>query len=193
MAHLHKLSQQDDLSQELLSAARDGKVEEVEKLLNAGVNVNSCSPATDEVGLPGEGYTPLHVAVLVDKDGDGDETMVRLLLERGANVEAKDNDGMTPLELAAIYGRQDVGDLLMSFGANIAEQGTMGQTALHKVVTKAVAELCAAGSIGSQPIFSHGSLAMLRPPSLDTRNLSNTWFANTTQTYTRRTLMETRP
>lgn len=38
----------------------------------------------------------------------GDETMVKLLLENGANIESSDERGMTPLKLAARHGHEIV-------------------------------------------------------------------------------------
>jgi ankyrin repeat protein len=43
--------------------------------------------------------------------------VVKLLLERGADVNAKDDDRKTPLSLAEEEGHSDVADLLRQHGA----------------------------------------------------------------------------
>lgn len=58
--------------------------------------------------------TPLHVA---SKWGKGN--MVSLLLDKGANIEAKTRDGLTPLHCAARSGHETVVDMLLEKGAPI--------------------------------------------------------------------------
>ena len=54
----------------------------------------------------------------------------RLLLEKGASLEARDKDGSTPLLLAATYGETGVVKLFLDKGAKIEATNTYGQTAL---------------------------------------------------------------
>ena len=49
---------------------------------------------------------------------NGREAMVRLLLEAGADKEAKDDDGLTPLGWAAWIGHEAVVRLLLERGAD---------------------------------------------------------------------------
>jgi len=49
---------------------------------------------------------------------------VKLLLEKGANIEAKDNDGDTALINAAIKGETEMVKLLLEKGANIEARTT---------------------------------------------------------------------
>ncbi|KAF9022927.1 hypothetical protein BDZ89DRAFT_1070280 [Hymenopellis radicata] len=53
------------------------------------------------------GYTPLHRAA--DR---GDDVAVKRLLERGAKIDVKDQDGMTPLDVAIELGHEEVIQLL---------------------------------------------------------------------------------
>ena len=59
---------------------------------------------------------------------NGDAAAAGELLQKGANIEAKDNLGWTPLIWAAYQGRTDVVTLLLEKGANIEAKGNAGQT-----------------------------------------------------------------
>lgn len=59
------------------------------------------------------GFSPLHWAVI------GDQTnMVQFLLAQGANVNAPDFYGMTPLHKAAAFNREPIARMLTDKGAN---------------------------------------------------------------------------
>ena len=61
---------------------------------------------------PAEGYTPLMTAARNNK-----LELVSFLIENGANVNAKGNDGTTALSLAVKKAHQDIIDVLKSNGA----------------------------------------------------------------------------
>jgi ankyrin repeat protein len=69
--------------------------------------------------------TPLHLAA------QSNENMVKLLLSKGAEVDAKDDDGMTPLHMAAWKGEKAVVALLLSHGAEVNAGNKHGTTPLH--------------------------------------------------------------
>jgi ankyrin repeat protein len=50
---------------------------------------------------------------------NGHESIIKLLLEAGAKVEAKDDNGRTPLLLAAENGHEAVVKLLLEAKANV--------------------------------------------------------------------------
>ena len=91
-----------------------------------------CGDYWDDDG--GRPWTPLHFAAQ-----NGHLEVVRLLLERGANVNAQNTDELwwrerrTPLHFAAQNGHLDVVRLLLERGANVNAEtsGVAGWTPLH--------------------------------------------------------------
>ena len=61
----------------------------------------------------------------------GDIERINKLISQGADVNAKDKRGMTPLHQAAYYGQRQVAKVLIAKGANVNETDTAGQTPLH--------------------------------------------------------------
>ena len=57
--------------------------------------------------------------------------MVRLLLDRGADVKMLDRYGKTPLYKAAMFGHSKVVKLLLDGDANIGAGGSDRRTPLH--------------------------------------------------------------
>jgi ankyrin repeat protein len=56
----------------------------------------------------------------------GHEAVVELLLEKGADVESKDSDGLTPLSWAARGGHEAVVKLLLEKGADTESKNSHG-------------------------------------------------------------------
>jgi ankyrin repeat protein len=62
----------------------------------------------------------------------GHRDLAELLLDRGADREARDGEsGATPLYHAAAWGRNDVADLLLARGAEINARSKAGVTPLQ--------------------------------------------------------------
>jgi len=91
-------------------------------LLSAGADI-------EERGGPGE-LTPLHWAVAA-----GNEAGVRLLLEDGADMSARDNDRRTPLHYATQDRHEVVLQLLLEKGADVSAKDSEGFTPLHCAAT----------------------------------------------------------
>ena len=62
--------------------------------------------------------------------GRGDSSAIQPLLDKGANIEARNNDGLTALIVAAVSGQTETVRLLLDKGANIEAKNSNGDTAL---------------------------------------------------------------
>ena len=89
-----------------------------EALLDAGAS-------TDLVSENAMANQPLHAALA----GQGGESLVSLLVGRGADVNARAAGGVTPLHLAASRGNDAVAKLLLRHGADRHARLEDGQTA----------------------------------------------------------------
>ncbi|MEI7431953.1 MAG: ankyrin repeat domain-containing protein [Betaproteobacteria bacterium] len=95
----------------------------------------ACNKSEDKSALQNNRETlsvaesPLAKAAI---EGDLDE--IKALLERGADINAKDPLGRTPLHMAAFYGRTKTSEFLIAKGAEINAKDRVGMTALHVAV-----------------------------------------------------------
>lgn len=64
----------------------------------------------------------------------GHGEVVRLLLDRGADPDAKGEGGFTPLGAAALHGHARIARLLLAAGASTEERGSSGNTPLIEAV-----------------------------------------------------------
>ena len=104
-------------------AAYYEKFEAVQKLIEYDANID----ARDE-----DGWTPLSWASRGPYFKDG--SVIRLLLERGADVNSRaDDDGFTPLHRASSYGSLEVVRLLLEHGADVEAVNRDGKTPLQVV------------------------------------------------------------
>ena len=60
-----------------------------------------------------------------------DVEAVKVLLKAGADVNARDKDGGTPLYAAVFWGHVELVKLLLEAGANVNAKGIGGDTPLH--------------------------------------------------------------
>ena len=103
-------------SELLLQSIIDGNVEAVKQHLADGADVNVKNEA--------RGLTPLHFATQ-----NGQKEIVELLIADGAYVNAKMNNGMTPLDCSALIppssNKTEIVDLLSKHGSEAS--GVFGQ------------------------------------------------------------------
>ena len=70
------------------------------------------------------------VTLLMDAAGQGQERVVELLLQRGADINTQSINGLTALMTASHYGHERVVDYLLQHGADANLQNSTGLTAL---------------------------------------------------------------
>lgn len=101
-----------------------------------------------------------HWTVLFMAVGSGDTETTRLLLDRGANVNAKAASGITPVHLAVLQGKLDTLKLLLDRKADVNVRDSGGNTSLHYAVdngrTELVEALLAAGADPNAPGWTNG-------------------------------------
>ncbi|XP_071037934.1 serine/threonine-protein phosphatase 6 regulatory ankyrin repeat subunit B-like [Parasteatoda tepidariorum] len=137
-----------------------GSKKAFEHLIAKGANINAKSS---------EGYTPLHNALmkrrdevvdLLVKEGADfeakdyrDETplfkastkkMFELLIEKGANINARNNIGKTLLHSAVLSEEDEIVELLLKKGADVEAKDCFGSTPLFAARSKKVFELLTA-------------------------------------------------
>jgi ankyrin repeat protein len=105
----------------LMSLSRKGDVERVSFLLKVGAEVDAA-----DAGGWAVGSTSLHWA-----GKEGHASVVRLLLDQGADVGARTIDGKTPLHWACQWGQESVVTLLLDGGADMGAGTGNGWTPLH--------------------------------------------------------------
>jgi ankyrin repeat protein len=106
-----------------------GDVIRIEELIDAGQDVNASNP---EFGM-----TALHIATVF-----GPLKSVRALIEKGADVNSRDDKGRTPLMLAAVENKSDAARLLLEKGADMSARTLKGMAALHWAAFEGHSETC---------------------------------------------------
>ena len=76
------------------------------------------------------------VKILDNAASRGNTEVVSFLIEKGADVNAKRDDGWTPLHSAAYKRREDTARVLIAAGANVNAKTKWGTTPLHAAVSR---------------------------------------------------------
>lgn len=133
-----------DAGRELRLAARNGDLEEVKKLLKAGVDVNAAGPW---------GNTPLALA-----SGAGEIDVVAFLLEKGADAAASESFfGMSVLDVALWKGAPDFAVAMQLLAAGAPDRATALETAFTSGNHALAAAVSEAG-----PIYESEAQALRR-------------------------------
>jgi ankyrin repeat protein len=98
----------------LMLACLNGELELATQMVKKGADVNKT------------GWTPLHYAA-----SKGHLSVIKLLLENYAYIDAESPNGTTPLMMASMYGTTDAVNLLLGEGADPLLKNQQGLTALQ--------------------------------------------------------------
>jgi tetratricopeptide (TPR) repeat protein len=109
----------------LLNAAQYGDVATIERLLKQGVAVDATDPVT--------GQSPLHKAAEQAKSA-----AVKMLVDHGADVNARDKDGQAPIHLAisrvVLEDHGDLVELLVEAGADVHGKDDTGKSLVQSLL-----------------------------------------------------------
>jgi hypothetical protein len=113
---------------DIWTAAATGNIEAIKQHISAGTDLN----AKELAG----GSTPLIVAALL-----GQTEAARLLIENGANLNARNNDGITALHASAFFCRTETVKLLLNKGTDVNAKNIRAETPLDTVAAEWSQEL----------------------------------------------------
>lgn len=120
-----------DGSTPLMNAANHHNLETAQLLLDKKAVIN---PETHQTKSPTFG-SPLHrvITSLMTDPQDSDRKILQLFITHGADVNARDAQGQTPLFTAVWWNNRIMIKFLLDHGADINAQDTAGRTPLHYI------------------------------------------------------------
>jgi ankyrin repeat protein len=140
IAHKADVHARDSSGKTPLHIAMHGNLELTKLLLDAGASVHERLFEEDHSRRPrpppSAGNTPLHWAAET-----GRLDLAKLLLENGADVNAKNQASQTPLHFAARANQIELAKFLFASRAKINSRDTSGRTPLHEATLKGHKEM----------------------------------------------------
>ncbi|XP_044265698.1 ankyrin repeat and LEM domain-containing protein 1-like [Tribolium madens] len=119
------------LASRLYDAIEDCDLSSVKTLLSRGADPNLI--------LPKVKISPFHLIIGNDSQ-DFASTVVSLLLQNGGNPNIRADDGLTPVHIAAAWGRYDILKLLLDCGGDPEIRDCNNKTALHYALDEGFTE-----------------------------------------------------
>jgi serine/threonine protein kinase len=129
-------------------ASSDGRRTALLKLIDGGLGV--------------EQMTLGHETALFDAVRGGDQKLMAELLKRRANVNVRNFEGTTPLLLAAVLGRNELGRVLLDRGASVDAADREGRTPLMQAAMRgnvAMARLLLERGASASRVDTYGKTA----------------------------------
>ena len=117
----------------LFASVEKNRFDCVKVILENGVDVNEKTDANNEIIAES---TPLHLAAYY-----GRYESAKVLLEFGADTNARDVNNMTPLHLAVMRNHVKIVELLISFNANTSVFDKIGNTPVSYTRNKTIIDL----------------------------------------------------
>jgi hypothetical protein len=105
---------------DIWTAAGQGNIKAIKQHVAAGTDLNAKEPSG--------GSTPLMIAALL-----GQTEAAKLLIEKGANINAGNNEGSTALLIAAFFCHSETVKLLLDKGAEVNAKNIRSETPLDAV------------------------------------------------------------
>ncbi len=105
---------------DIWTAAAEGNIEAIKEHAAAGADMNAKAPSI--------GLTPLMVAAIT-----GQSDAARLLLDKGAKPDIRNNENSTSLHMASFFGHTRIVKALVAKGADVNVRNVRSETALDTV------------------------------------------------------------
>ena len=124
------VAQSQELKDRLLAEYRGHALLEACRLADHAKAKKALSPDTINFKHPYSFDTPLHCSA--SSNFPKRKGLVEMLYRKGANLNDKNKDLLTPLHVAADKSHYDVMEILLKHGAKVNALDSTGQTALHR-------------------------------------------------------------
>ncbi len=124
-----------------------------EKFIEAGGNVNEEIEYFDDFS-----HQKLSTTPLVYFTENRRPNIIKMFLDKGANVNKAGSDGFTPLHIAAQFGFDEIVKLLLEKGADITIKTSDGKTALDLTTSDKIKQLLVSKAGGRRRLqrgFTH--------------------------------------